>query len=52
MVNVLSSKTCCMLFERLNTLAYGTFRVMLAGVGIGLFLPFPDCVGGFLDGWE
>jgi hypothetical protein len=28
----------------------GLFRVMLAGVGVGCCLAFPDCVGGFCDG--
>jgi len=35
-----------------DVLGHSSFRVMLAGVGIGFFLPIPDCVGGFLDGWE
>lgn len=48
-VNVLNSKTCCMLSEGLNTLAYGSFRVMLAGVGIGSFLSLSRLRWGFCD---
>jgi hypothetical protein len=37
-----------MMFERLNTLAHGLFRVRLAGVGIGsCFEPFPIALGVF-----
>jgi len=39
----------CMVFERLNALAHGSFRVMLAGVGIGSLLSLSRLrVGGTL----
>jgi len=38
---MLGLKTYRLMFERLDTLAHSTFRVMLAGVGIGSFFePF------------
>jgi hypothetical protein len=40
------------MLEGLNTLVHGKFRVMLAGVGIGFFCPFPIASEVFLDGWE
>jgi hypothetical protein len=40
------------MFEGFNVSAHGTFRVMLAGVGIGFFCPFPIALEVFLDGWE
>lgn len=49
---MLSLSTSSVMFERLDVLAHGLFRLRLAGFGIGVFLPFPICVGGFLDGWE
>lgn len=41
-----------MLFEGLDVLAHGLFRLRLAGFGIGLSPPFPICVGGFFGGHE
>jgi hypothetical protein len=39
----------CMMFERLNTLGHGKFRLMLAGVGIGVFFCLSRLRWGFFD---
>lgn len=43
-------KTNRLMFERLDMLAHSKFRVMLAGVGMGLsFSPFPIALGVVFD---
>lgn len=43
---MLGLKTYRLMFERVDMLAHSTFRVMLAGVGMGLsFSPFPIALG-------
>jgi hypothetical protein len=48
-VKMLNSERCCMLSEGFSMLAYGTFRVMLAGVGGGSFLSLSRLRWGFFD---
>jgi hypothetical protein len=46
---MLGLKTYRVMFERLNALAHGSFRVMLAGVAIGAFLSLSRLCRRFFD---
>jgi hypothetical protein len=44
-----SPRVCCMLFERLDMLSHGKFRLMLASVGVGVFFSLSRLRWGFFD---